>query len=75
MKCGLSRETLEDLQDGSGIGISDFLPVLIGHVEQPSNRPHTDPRVRWMLVAQNAQDTGSSWADAVKQADVAVPGV
>ena len=72
MRCGLSREMLEEMQDGKACGISDFLPVLIGHVEQASYR---DPRVRWMLVAQNAQDTGSSWADAVAQADGAAPGV
>ena len=76
MRCGLSRETLAQLQDGKAVGISDFLPVLVGHVEQESNRNTTrDPRVRWLLAAQNAQDTGSSWADAVAQADGAAPGV
>lgn len=73
MRCGLSRETLEDLQDGTAIGIREFLLMLDEYVEQTSGL--SDPRARWLVKVQNNQDTGSTWADAVWQADWEAPGV
>ena len=80
MRIGFDKELLAEIQGGVAQDIRDFLahPVFQERFEGLSQIENLhDPRnhrLRWLSRVQGAQDTGSSWEEAVKEADRALVG-